>query len=182
RDQRAGDGLGGRAAVVGRRLARPVPRVDRAGSVRRGAPDRGAIAGDAAAVRPRAAATLPARAAADRRRFVRLRAREPSGAGPRQPPSRLPRMIDYARRHLRFGWWTLLVYAALGLALEALHGFKVAASLDVDNDTRRLMWRLAHTHGTLLAAINTLFALTLPPPAAPLRNASAISALLIGST
>ena len=63
-------------------------------------------------------------------------------------------MIDYARRHVRFGWWTLLVYAALGLALEALHGFKVAAYLDVDNDTRRLMWRLAHTHGTLLGALN----------------------------
>jgi hypothetical protein len=91
-------------------------------------------------------------------------------------------MIDYARRHLRFGWWTLLVYAALGLALEALHGFKVAAYLDVDNDTRRLMWRLAHTHGTLLAAINILFALTLHASGATIRKPSTISTLLIGST
>jgi hypothetical protein len=92
-------------------------------------------------------------------------------------------MIDYPRRHLRFGWWALLVFAALGLLLEALHGFKVAAYLDVSNDTRRLMWRLAHTHGTLLAAINILFALTLRSPgAAPVRAVSRISRLLIAST
>ena len=29
--------------------------------------------------------------------------------------------IDYARRHLRFGWWSLLVFATLGLLLETLH-------------------------------------------------------------
>ena len=66
-----------------------------------------------------------------------------------------------ASRHLRFGWWMLLMFAALGLILESLQGFKVAAYLDVSNETRRTMWRLAHTHGTLLGAINILFALTL---------------------
>jgi hypothetical protein len=70
-------------------------------------------------------------------------------------------VIDYARRHLRVGWWSLLLFATLGLALESLHGFKVRAYLDVSNDTRRLMWTLAHAHGTLLAAINILFGLTL---------------------
>jgi hypothetical protein len=68
---------------------------------------------------------------------------------------------DVASRHLRFGWWMLLMFAALGLILESLQGFKVAAYLDVSNETRRTMWRLAHTHGTLLGAINILFALTL---------------------
>jgi hypothetical protein len=28
-----------------------------------------------------------------------------------------------AQRHLRFGWWTLLLFLTLGLVLEALHGF-----------------------------------------------------------
>ena len=60
---------------------------------------------------------------------------------------------DYSRRHLRLGWWTLLVFAALGLILESLQGFKVAAYLDVSNETRRTMWRLAHTHGTLLHTV-----------------------------
>jgi hypothetical protein len=52
------------------------------------------------------------------------------------------------------------VYATLGLVLETLHGFKVAAYLDLTNDTRRLMWTLAHAHGVGLALIHLLFALT----------------------
>ena len=68
--------------------------------------------------------------------------------------------VDYARRHLRIGWWWLLTFAALGLALEAFHGFKVSAYLDVSNETRRLMWRLAHVHGTLLGVVHILFGLT----------------------
>src|SRR5712692_2219311 len=91
--------------------------------------------------------------------------------------------MDYARRHLRFGWWALLVFAALGLLLESLQGFKVAAYLDVSNETRRLMWRLAHAHGGLLAAINILFALTLrssPPSAFP--GVQRMSAGLIAAT
>jgi len=70
-------------------------------------------------------------------------------------------MPDYSRRHLRFGWWSLLVFATLGLVLETLHGFKVRAYLDVSNDTRRLMWTLAHAHGTLLALIHVVFGLTI---------------------
>jgi hypothetical protein len=68
---------------------------------------------------------------------------------------------DYAHRHLRLGWWWLLVFAGLGLILETLHGFKIGFYLNVSNETRRLMWRLAHAHGTLLGAINILFGLTL---------------------
>jgi len=68
---------------------------------------------------------------------------------------------DYVRRHLRFGWWSLLVFATLGLMLESLHGFKVRFYLDVSNETRRLMWTLAHAHGTLLAVIHVIFGLSL---------------------
>lgn len=74
------------------------------------------------------------------------------------PETHVP--IDYARRHFRFGWWSLLVFATLGLALEALHGFKVRAYLDASNETRRLMWTLAHVHGTLLALVHVVFGLS----------------------
>src|SRR5690242_10928866 len=62
------------------------------------------------------------------------------------------------RRHLRFGWFTLLFFLTLGLVLETLHGFKVQSYLNVVNETRRLMWTLAHAHGTLLALTNLGFA------------------------
>lgn len=62
--------------------------------------------------------------------------------------------------HLRFGWWTLLVFVVLGLVLEGLHGFKVGAYLSAKNETRRLMWTLAHAHGTLFGILNIVFALT----------------------
>ncbi len=70
-------------------------------------------------------------------------------------------LASLERRHLRFGWWALLVFLTLGLILEALHGFKVEAYLRVSNETRRLMWTLAHAHGTLLALVNIAFACTL---------------------
>jgi len=91
--------------------------------------------------------------------------------------------LDYAQRHLRFGWWSLLVFAAAGLVLESLQGFKIAAYLDVSNETRRLMWRLAHAHGGLLAIVNILFALSLrTQPAATFAAAKQISASLIAAT
>jgi hypothetical protein len=64
------------------------------------------------------------------------------------------------RRHLAVGWWGLLAFLSLGAMLEALHGFKVGLYLDVGNDARRLTWRLAHAHGTLLSLVNVAFALT----------------------
>ena len=63
--------------------------------------------------------------------------------------------------HLRFGWWSLLVFLTLGLALEAMHGFKVGWYLDVDQEVRRLMFRLAHAHGALLGLAHVAFAGTL---------------------
>lgn len=63
-----------------------------------------------------------------------------------------------ARRHHLVGWWGLLLFLSLGIALEALHGFKVGAYLDPAHRLRRLMWTLAHAHGTLLALVNIAFA------------------------
>ncbi len=72
-----------------------------------------------------------------------------------------PTRPDYVRRHLRFGWWSLFVFLLLGAALETLHGFKVGFYLDVSNETRRLMWTLAHAHGALLGLVNVAAGLSL---------------------
>lgn len=69
--------------------------------------------------------------------------------------------VSLVRYHLGFGWWGLLVFLTLGIVLEALHGFKVGAYLNVSNETRRLMWTLAHAHGTLFSLIQLGFAATL---------------------
>jgi hypothetical protein len=61
-------------------------------------------------------------------------------------------------RHLRFGWWSLLCFLTLGLGLEVLHGLKVGWYLDSSQEVRRMMWTLAHAHGTLLALVNLAFA------------------------
>ena len=91
--------------------------------------------------------------------------------------------VDYARRHLRFGWWSLLVFTVLGLLLEWFHGFKVRAYLDVSNDTRRLVWTLAHAHGTLLSLVNLIFGLTVRvAPEMSAGNRRSISMALIGAT
>jgi hypothetical protein len=65
------------------------------------------------------------------------------------------------RRHLAFGWWSLAVFTAIGLLLEALHGLKVGWYLDLGNATRRLSFTLGHAHGTLLGFVNLAFALSL---------------------
>ena len=71
------------------------------------------------------------------------------------------RDVDYAGRHLRFGWWSLLVFLCVGFLLELLHGFKAGFYLDVTNETRRLMWTLAHAHGALLGLVHVAWALCL---------------------
>ena len=62
--------------------------------------------------------------------------------------------------HYRRGWAALLLFAALGLALEGLHGFKVGWYLDVVSETRRAMFTLGHAHGTLLGLLHIAFAAT----------------------
>jgi hypothetical protein len=66
-----------------------------------------------------------------------------------------------ARRHVQFGWWSLFAFAALGVILEGFHAFKIPTYLDVSNETRRLMWRLAHAHGGLLGLVHVVYGLAL---------------------
>jgi hypothetical protein len=63
-----------------------------------------------------------------------------------------------ARRHHLIGWWGLLVFLSLGIAMETFHGFKAGFYLDPAERLRRLLWTLAHAHGTLLALVHIGFA------------------------
>ncbi|RMG98544.1 MAG: hypothetical protein D6705_05565 [Deltaproteobacteria bacterium] len=73
------------------------------------------------------------------------------------PPSPSDR-ADLVSFHERLGWWGLFAFAAIGLVLEALHGFKVQAYLSVASETRRLVLTLGHAHGALLALVHLAFA------------------------
>ena len=70
-------------------------------------------------------------------------------------------LAPMARSHMRLGWWYLCVYLSLGLVLEILHGLKSGFYLDPSQETRRLMWTLAHAHGTLLGLLQVGFSLSL---------------------
>jgi hypothetical protein len=69
-------------------------------------------------------------------------------------------LMQNADRNLRFGWWSLLFFLCIGAGLETIHGFKIGWYVDVGNETRRLMFTLAHAHGTALALINIAAGLT----------------------
>src|ERR671931_989136 len=73
---------------------------------------------------------------------------------------RMPSPTQKSDRNLRFGWWSLLVFLSLGGALETLHGFKIGWYVGVGNEMRRLMFTLAHAHGTALALVNIVAGLT----------------------
>ena len=91
--------------------------------------------------------------------------------------------VDYTRRHLRFGWWSLLGFLLLGFVLELLHGFKAGLYLDVSNEIRRLMWTLAHAHGALLGLVHILYALCLRLfPGLAAGSQGPISLSLIGAS
>lgn len=67
-----------------------------------------------------------------------------------------------AARHLAFGWGLLTTSVVLGLGLELLHALKTGFYLDADNETRRLLWTLAHAHGALLGLVQIAYSLSLP--------------------
>ncbi len=65
------------------------------------------------------------------------------------------------RRHLVEGWGTLTLFVLLGASLEVLLAFKIGFYTRADQTTFRLMWRLAHGHGTLMGLLHFAFAFTL---------------------
>ena len=109
---------------------------------------------------------------------------KPDRQEPKSSPGETPsEATSYTRKHLRWGWWSLLVFLSAGVILETLHGFKVGAYLDVPNATRRLMWTLGHAHGTLLSLVHVAFAVTIPHlPPGTFKKLKTISSCLIGSS
>ncbi len=85
------------------------------------------------------------------------------------------------RIHLSIGWWSLVLFILLGTLLEVMHGLKLGFYLDVSNSTRRLMWTLAHAHGTLIGLLHIAFAATTWAFGAG-RWTRAPSALMIAAT
>jgi hypothetical protein len=88
---------------------------------------------------------------------------------------------DLGRRHLAIGWTALFVFVSLGLVLEALLAYKVGAYLDVGNEARRTMWRLAHTHGTGLAIVHVAYGVTVKsvPAASDLLTSACLTCALV---
>ncbi|HKP60731.1 MAG TPA: hypothetical protein VJV78_28580 [Polyangiales bacterium] len=72
-----------------------------------------------------------------------------------------PQSPPLIRTHLRFGWLGLSLFVVLGIALEGLHAFKSSAYLGVGQETRRLMWTLAHAHGVGLSLVHLGFVASL---------------------
>lgn len=64
-------------------------------------------------------------------------------------------------RARRFGWASLLVWATLGTALEAAHGFKLAAYLN--DELTRMLLRLGHAHGVGLSLVVLVYGLSAVP-------------------
>jgi hypothetical protein len=68
-------------------------------------------------------------------------------------------MAPHEREQLRarrFGFASLFCWASVGLALETLHGFKLA--LYLDQAMRRELLRLAHAHGVGLSLVVLAYA------------------------
>jgi hypothetical protein len=108
-----------------------------------------------------------------------VKAEPPVSARPGGPE---PAIHTLSARHLQLGWWSLLFFLVLGVVLEALHGFKVGLYLNASNETRRLMWTLAHAHGTLIALVQVAFGLTLRfLPAWDARRRALAGRCLIGA-
>lgn len=87
---------------------------------------------------------------------------QPDRSGPADPASAPPAAPDLLRRHLRWGLWTLAIFAVAGLGLEVLHALKLPALVSPGTETRRLLWRLAHAHGALLGLLNLGYGLATP--------------------
>ena len=103
-----------------------------------------------------------------------MRSRFPKG-------SSLHKLDATIRLHLLTGWFGLLVFLSLGIVLEIMHGLKLQFYLNTEQEMRRLMWTLAHTHGTLFSLIQIAFALTLKQLAITSPSIRLISAALIAA-
>jgi hypothetical protein len=87
-----------------------------------------------------------------------------------------------ATRHLRLGWWGLAVFIVAGGILELFHAIKAPFYLDAAHETTRLLFRLAHAHGTGLSLVHVAFGLTVrarPRAASDFASAALVTALIL---
>ena len=97
----------------------------------------------------------------------RERSEQQNQTPPAKPAATAPARLPEELRHFRFGWWSLFVFVSLGVLLEAFLAFRIGWYMDTGaNETHRLMLRLGHAHGTLLALVHIVFGLSLPALAA----------------
>src|SRR6185295_4702903 len=76
------------------------------------------------------------------------------------PPAANPAArASHADRLLRQGWASIALWMSVGLLLEGLLGYKIPAYLN--DPARRELFRLGHTHGTLLGILLVVAALVL---------------------
>jgi hypothetical protein len=93
-------------------------------------------------------------------------------------PAKATPPLTTADRLFRQGWASIAVWMSVGLLLEGLLGYKIPAYLN--DPQRRELFRLAHTHGTLLGILLIVAALVLargvsvPPIAATALRIGAI--------
>lgn len=77
----------------------------------------------------------------------------------------------------RFGWTSLLVWAALGVALELAHAFKLESYLD--DELVRLLLRLAHAHGVGLSLVVLVYSVAGAPLFASQPHAGSLTGRLL---
>ena len=87
-----------------------------------------------------------------------------------------------ARKHVRFGWLMLAVFAIVGITLEGFHGFKAGWYLEDAYETRRLLFTLGHAHGALLSLINIVFGVASAVLGGSLPRLLQVSRLLLVGT
>ncbi|HKP11411.1 MAG TPA: hypothetical protein VJZ91_04850 [Blastocatellia bacterium] len=92
-------------------------------------------------------------------------------------PAKAASPLSTADHLLRQGWASIAVWMAVGLLLEGLLGYKIPAYLN--DPQRRELFRLGHTHGTLLGILLVVAALVLQRGAAVPK--AALTALRAGA-
>ncbi len=85
-------------------------------------------------------------------------------------------MTDATRTlHAKIGWWGLFASVLVGLFLEALLAWKRPEILDAGQETRRLLFRLAHAHAGVLSLVHLAFAALLGRSALGVHEAEGAS-------
>lgn len=102
---------------------------------------------------------------------------------PNAPPAprRPSDVLAASSRHFVIGWVGLAIAMVGGLLVDLMLGLKLGLYLDVDNQTRRLLWRLAHAHAAGFSLVHLVFAAYLSTQvdriSTPLRAASQLATI-----